>query len=237
LNDATHCSNPVAQRARKFREERGDWGTHAESLCAEVERLAGIAEIAHADSLSRALAAAELQNEQLRSALLNRVCGCGLADRNPEAHSGSCDYKAVFLTSASRPDPAADVTQSAVLAWAVRSFGPVAKNRDERAARLVEEAAEIAQVEGVPLEVVCRIAGRVYSRPPGELGQEIGGLGITLLALAENAGIDCHAEVRREFRRVLSKPPAWWKHKHAEKVAAGTADLSPPRCAALEQSR
>lgn len=32
-------SNDVARRAREFREKRGHWGTHAEALCAEVERL------------------------------------------------------------------------------------------------------------------------------------------------------------------------------------------------------
>lgn len=119
------------------------------------------------------------------------------------------------------------VTQKAVLSWAVDSFGPIAKNRDERAARLVEEAIEVAQAEHVPLEVVLRIASHVYSRPVGELGQEIGGCGITLLALAENAGLDFWVECRREFRRVLSKPRDWWHRKHAAKVAAGTADLSP----------
>lgn len=31
--------NEVAARARAFREQRGTWGSHAEALCAEVERL------------------------------------------------------------------------------------------------------------------------------------------------------------------------------------------------------
>lgn len=117
--------------------------------------------------------------------------------------------------------------QARVLAWAVESFGEIAKNRDERAARLVEEAIEIAQAEGVPLDVLKRIAERVYERPAGELGQEIGGLGITLDALAENAGYDVRLETERELACILSKPKDWWARKHAEKVAAGTANLSP----------
>lgn len=36
---ASSTTNAVALRARKFRDERGNWGTHAEALCAEVERL------------------------------------------------------------------------------------------------------------------------------------------------------------------------------------------------------
>lgn len=116
---------------------------------------------------------------------------------------------------------------AAVLQWAVNSFGAIALNRDERAARMTEEAIEVAQVEGVPLEVIQRIAARVYSRPVGELGQEIGGLMVGLYALAANSGVDPDAEFRREFDRVLSKPREHWARKHAEKVAAGTADLSP----------
>lgn len=114
-----------------------------------------------------------------------------------------------------------------VLQWAVDSFGEIARNRDERAARLAEEAMEVAQAEGVPLETLKRIADRIYSRPLGELGQEVGGLGITLYALAANCGLDLFGEIEREWKRVLSKPRDWWQRKHAEKVAAGTADLTP----------
>ena len=44
-----------------------------------------------------------------------------------------------------------------VLAWAADVFGPVATDRRERAVRLVEEAIEVAQAEGVPAEVVERV--------------------------------------------------------------------------------
>lgn len=121
---------------------------------------------------------------------------------------------------------ALEPTQANVLAWAVNSFGPIARNRDERAARLAEEAIEIAQAEGVSLDIVVRIATRVYSRPAGELWQELGGLGITMLAFAENAGLNVDTCTEREWRRVLSKTPEWWAKKHAEKVEAGTANLS-----------
>ena len=118
-------------------------------------------------------------------------------------------------------------TQKKVLDWAVRSFGNIAKNRDERAARLAEEAIEVAQAEGVPEAIVSKILARVYSRPIGELSREIGGVGITLEALAENAGHDLEADTEREWRRVLSKSKDWWTKKHAAKVAAGTANISP----------
>ncbi len=119
--------------------------------------------------------------------------------------------------------------QADVLGWAVSSFGPIAQNIDERAARIAEEAIEIAQVEGVPLDTIKRIADRVYSRPPGERWQEIGGTMIGILSYAEIVGLSVVECTRREFDRVLSKPREWWQKKHAEKVAAGTADLSPTK--------
>ena len=124
--------------------------------------------------------------------------------------------------------------QADVLAWAIRSFGPIAQNEDERAARVAEEAIEIAQVEGVPIETIKRIADRVYSRPAGERWQEIGGTMIGMLSYAEIIGLSLAECTHREFQRVLSKPREWWQKKHAEKVAAGTADLSPCSTATKE---
>jgi hypothetical protein len=118
-------------------------------------------------------------------------------------------------------------TQTNILKWLVEILGEKARNRDERAARLVEESIEIALTEGVPLYVLERILQRIYSRPAGELGQEIGGCAMALLALSENVGLDCFAEILREWQRVLSKPAGWWLQKHVEKVIAGTADLTP----------
>lgn len=135
-------------------------------------------------------------------------------------------YRAALLAASAQP-PGALPDQADVLAWAIRSFGPIAQNIDERAARVAEEAIEIAQVEGVPLETIKRIADRVYSRPPGERWQEIGGTMIGILSYAEIVGLSMAECARREFDRVLSKPREWWQKKHAEKVAAGTADLSP----------
>lgn len=120
-----------------------------------------------------------------------------------------------------------DFRQKAVMAWALDSFGPIAANRDERAARLVEEAIEVAQAEGLGIEIIRRILDRVYENPPGELFQEIGGLALTLDALAENAGLSVTTEAERELARITSKPRDWWQRKHAAKVAAGTADLTP----------
>lgn len=108
--------------------------------------------------------------------------------------------------------------------WARNTFGSVALLRSERAARLIEEALELVQAEQLPRALVDKIADRVYSRPQGSVPQEIGGLAITLDVLAENIGIDVQVEAERELTRVLSLPPEFFQRKHAEKIAAGTAN-------------
>jgi len=115
--------------------------------------------------------------------------------------------------------------QKKILDWAVATFGSIARNRDERAARVLEEAIELAQCEGVPIAVVQRIAERVYSRPPGDLAIEIADVAISLCALAENVGISVHEVQCARWDGIISKPPDYWANKHRAKVAAGTADL------------
>ena len=117
--------------------------------------------------------------------------------------------------------------QKELLTFAVDNLGATALNRDERAARMVEEAIEVGQVEGVTLDLIKKIADYIYSRPPGRLAQEIAGVGVTLEVLAENVGIVVDTEIDKECNRIYSLPKEWWHKKHLEKTAAGIADLSP----------
>jgi hypothetical protein len=113
-----------------------------------------------------------------------------------------------------------------ILDWAVKAFGPVAKNRDERAIRFAEEAIEVGQTEGVTKEQMLMLVERVYSRPIGDIRQEIGGAMFTLEALCANIGLNPTIECDIEFDRVQKWPLSYWQKKHAEKVKAGVADLS-----------
>lgn len=115
----------------------------------------------------------------------------------------------------------------AILQWASDMFGPVALHRDERAARFVEEALELGQVEGLSKETVGRLLDRVYSKPAGDLAKEIGQAAMTLEALAENAGLSADAEVEREFGRVRGISQEEWIRRHDAKVALSIANLSP----------
>jgi len=114
--------------------------------------------------------------------------------------------------------------QRAVFAWVKRVFGgAVANHVGERALRLVEEAAEVAQSLEVPMELLEKVIARVYSREPGKVRSEIGGVSVTLLALSELVGVQVDAAETEEIERIFGLDEDVFRKKQAEKVAAGTA--------------
>lgn len=123
----------------------------------------------------------------------------------------------------------ADDYQGRIGKWAVRTFGDdIAKHRCERALRLLEEAMELAQVEEVPLPLLFNLALRVWSRPKGDPGQEVAGVGVTLLAYCAAAGLDFETELELEILRI-ERPEvqeAIMKKQH-EKHLAGVSAVKP----------
>jgi hypothetical protein len=114
----------------------------------------------------------------------------------------------------------------AFLTWAIRTFGPVAANRDERAARFIEEALELAHAEGLDYLTINRIAARVYSRQRGYTPREIGQAMACLECLAENIGLSADTEAQQEFARAQSIPQEEWTRRHEAKVKLKIANLS-----------
>lgn len=112
---------------------------------------------------------------------------------------------------------------SEFLAWAYRTFGPVALVRGERLMRFVEEAIELAHADGMERETLDAIANRVYSRPPGDVPKEIGQAQATLEVYAEHIGESSDALAEIEWQRVQSIPQAEWDRRHAAKQAIGIA--------------
>lgn len=115
-----------------------------------------------------------------------------------------------------------DARQSTVLAWTRSVLGEaLATGLVERGARLVEEAIETFQAAGGSEDMVRRLAGYVFARPVGDLGQEIGGVGVCALALAAAAGLSAESEEAREVARVLAKSPEDVRRRTEEKTTAG----------------
>lgn len=120
-----------------------------------------------------------------------------------------------------------DNRQKAVLQWVGDTFGKPSLSTRERALRVIEEAIELAQTEGLTVEDVRSVAEHVFGKPPGDPAQEVGGLGVTLLAYCEARGISADMEERREFNRVLAVDPAHFRARHNKKADAGIAARAP----------
>jgi hypothetical protein len=109
------------------------------------------------------------------------------------------------------------------LKWATDVFGHVALDRNDRLARFVEEAIEVARAEGMSAELIERIFIRVYTRPAGDLAREIAQAQVCLEMYAESIGLSADAEAAREFDRVRSIPAYEWLRRHVAKVKEGIA--------------
>lgn len=115
--------------------------------------------------------------------------------------------------------------------WAVRSFGREhVENVPIRSLRVAEEAVELAQACGVPLEKMLDLVRIVYRRPVGKIEQEIGGVLMTINVLSAARGIDPDDAFLTELRRVLEKSPEHFAARNKEKVDLGlTAEAAPNR--------
>lgn len=114
--------------------------------------------------------------------------------------------------------------QSWFFDWAQKAFGGEVINRRVRAFRFLEEAMELAQTQGLTLEDVYRQANYTFAREVGEVKQEIGGVTLSLYALAENLGISVDGCEADELLRVRGATPADYAKmaaKNALKVQAG----------------
>ncbi len=112
--------------------------------------------------------------------------------------------------------------QEAVSRWCIECFGiDHATSLPQRGLRFLEEAIETAQAVDVPLATARKLLDYIYSRPKGQLRNELGGVGVTLLALASAASLSAEECERVEVERVLSKPRELFTARNEEKNAAG----------------
>lgn len=115
-----------------------------------------------------------------------------------------------------------DRRQEMIASWAEMAFGrEEATGLPQRGLRLLEEAIEAFQACGGDAAIAHKLVSFVFERPPGEVGQELGGVAVCVLALAAAAGVDADEEEAREIHRVLSKPLGEFTQRNASKNAAG----------------
>lgn len=161
--------------------------------------------VALSDVLTRARWAAELEDEDGRT----------LERENKDAHFAWEDEDG-------RPLEERDRRQAEVFAWVQAAFTrEQARSLPQRGLRLLEEAIEAFQAVGGDPGFAHRLVDYVYSRPVGDLTQELGGVSIGILALAAAAGVSADEAERVEAERVLAKPLEYFRKRNEVKSAAG----------------
>lgn len=107
-------------------------------------------------------------------------------------------------------------------AWAIRAFGNAHVTDPRlRALRLLEEAIELAQAEGVARHLVDHCTEVVYSRPVGIANQEIGGVMMTAAIYCGCKGLELDDVLMTELNRVLSKPLEQFTKRNQDKINLG----------------
>jgi len=115
--------------------------------------------------------------------------------------------------------------QAAVEVWVRKTFGDkIMDDEAERGRRVLEEAVELAQVEGVTRQDAHKIIDAVFKKPKGELSQELGGVIVTLLAACARHEIRLDDIARAEIDRVQKGDGKKFRDKQATKSALGIGD-------------
>lgn len=122
-----------------------------------------------------------------------------------------------------------DRRQAMILAWAELAFGrEEATGIPQRGLRLLEEAIEVFQACRGTAKIAHELVTFVFKRPCGSIGQELGGVAVSLLALAAASGLSAEVEECREIHRVLTKPVEEFSRRNAVKSAAGFPTATAP---------
>lgn len=96
-----------------------------------------------------------------------------------------------------------DTLQREVRKWMLACFGAdIADDKRERNYRFLEEALELVQAGGCTKAKALQLVDYTYSRPPGVIAQEVGGVAVTLSALCDAWYIDLDYCASQEVKRV-----------------------------------
>ncbi len=94
--------------------------------------------------------------------------------------------------------------QSRSYNWCKETFvDEIVHSEDERQNRFFEEACELVQATGMPKEKAIELIDYVYSREPGKIGQEVGGVTVTLAMLCQIFGVDLIEAAETEYQRIM----------------------------------
>lgn len=110
--------------------------------------------------------------------------------------------------------------------WGVRAFGAENFNSSqERVLRLLEEAAELAQSEGIDPNLALKVVHSVFQRPRGTPMYEAGGVLLTTSAYLRTHGWRPGDILEMEVRRVLGIPIEKFRERNKEKIKADLTEV------------
>ena len=157
------------------------------------------------------------------SNFINAFAGCAEGEKNCLCFAGA--LSAYRAGAAARAEAERATRQKAVAAWGEAAFGrEQITSIPQRALRLLEEAIEAYQAAGADQAMAHKLVDFVFARPVGQLAQELGGVGVCILALAEAAGLSADETVSSGadhgiVRRVA--PPSATVTIHASALKTG----------------
>ena len=115
--------------------------------------------------------------------------------------------------------------QNQVWPWVVECFGAeIATDKKERNQRFGEETLELLQACGATAQDCHQLVDYVFSRPPGDPDQEVGGVMVTLASLCLAHGLDMQQAGDRELADIWTKIDAI-RAKYLSKPQNIRADL------------
>lgn len=133
-----------------------------------------------------------------------------------------------ILSSRPRLDAGEPTFQARVKPWLHECFGPeISADRPERNDRFIEEALELVQASGYTAERAHQLVEYVFSRPQGDINQEVGGVMITLAAHCLAHGVDMHQAGETELARIWTKVEQI-RAKHAAKPKHSALPIAAP---------
>lgn len=142
-----------------------------------------------------------------------------------------------------KPTPSERLTgresrQVRIAEWCLAAFGlDHTASIQQRGVRFLEEAIEAYQACGCDQEMAHKLVDYIFAKPIGDLAQEIGQVGLSVLALANAAQVSADAEEAAEVARVLTKPLSVFHARNVAKNAAGFDARAYPTEAAADDAR
>lgn len=111
--------------------------------------------------------------------------------------------------------------QERAFRWALETYGDRTRNARYQAFRLLEEAMELAQTQGLDFDDLVRTARWVSDRATGDTKVEVGDTAICTLIFAENLGLSFDSCLTTTMLRVKGLDPDKCRAKDDAKVKFG----------------